>query len=126
MCLMMLKHFTKRQNFRLVQNESICRRNSKRGGGGVLQTKYYSGACVNPFPNKPFFFTFLHYKSFENNVEKGEIARNEQFLLFPQFFQPVLRTLPFSSNLTLSSASYFSLEESKIYLLGKKGLKKTL
>ena len=25
-------------------------------------------------------------KSFENTVEKGEIARNEQFLLSPQFF----------------------------------------
>ena len=30
--------------------------------------------------------TCLHYKSLENNVGKGEIARNEQFLLFPQCF----------------------------------------
>ena len=29
------------------------------------------------------------YKSFENIVRKGEIARNEQFLLFPQCFLPV-------------------------------------
>ena len=28
------------------------------------------------------------YVSFENTVGKGEIARNEQFLLFPQFFYP--------------------------------------
>ena len=28
-------------------------------------------------------------KSFENTVEKGEIARYEQFLLLPQFFLPV-------------------------------------
>ena len=28
-------------------------------------------------------FTCLQYKSFENTVGKGEIARNEQFLLFP-------------------------------------------
>ena len=34
-------------------------------------------------------FTCLLYKSFENTVEKGEIARNEQFLLFPQCFLPV-------------------------------------
>ena len=27
----------------------------------------------------------LQYKSFENTVGKGEIARKEQFLLFPQF-----------------------------------------
>ena len=31
-------------------------------------------------------FTCLQYKSFENTVGKGEIARNEQFLLFPQCF----------------------------------------
>ena len=27
----------------------------------------------------------LQYNSFENTVGKGEIARNEQFLLFPVF-----------------------------------------
>ena len=32
--------------------------------------------------------------SLENTVGKGEIARNEQFLLFPQCFLPILR--PFS------------------------------
>ena len=40
----------------------------------------------NPFPNKPWFFTCLQYRSFENTVGKGEIARYEQFLLFPQCF----------------------------------------
>ena len=30
----------------------------------------------------------LQYKSFENTVGKGEIARNEQFLLFPSVFYP--------------------------------------
>ena len=34
----------------------------------------------------------LQYKSFENSVGKGEIACNEQFLLFPQCFLPVWRT----------------------------------
>ena len=29
------------------------------------------------------------YKPFENTVGKGEIDRNEQFLLFPQCFLPV-------------------------------------
>ena len=29
------------------------------------------------------------YKSFENTVGKGEIAHNEQFLLFQQFFLPI-------------------------------------
>ena len=36
--------------------------------------------------------TCMQYKSFENTVGKGEIARNEQFLLFPQCFLPVWRT----------------------------------
>ena len=30
---------------------------------------------------------WLQYNSFKNTMGKGEIARNEQFLLFPQCFQ---------------------------------------
>ena len=44
------------------------------------------------FSNKPWFFTCLQYKSFKNTVGKGEIARNEQFLPFPQCFLPFWRT----------------------------------
>ena len=48
---------------------------------------------------------------------KGEIARKEQFLLFPQCFLPIwMDFLPFSSNLI---ANFFSLEESKVCHLGK-------
>ena len=36
-------------------------------------------------------FTYLRYKSLENTVGKGEIARNEQFHLFPQYFLPIWR-----------------------------------
>ena len=36
--------------------------------------------CINPFPNKPWVFTCLQYKGFEN------IALYKQFLLFPQCF----------------------------------------
>ena len=32
--------------------------------------------------------------AFENIVGKGEIARNEQFLLFPQYFQLIEITSP--------------------------------
>ena len=67
----------------------------------------------------PDFFTCLQHKSFENTVGKGEIARNEQFLLFPQCFLPFKKILPFSLNLKLSFANSFSLEESKICRLGK-------
>ena len=51
-----------------------------------------SALFFNPFPNKHLVFTFLQYKSFGNTVGKGEIARNEQFLLFPQCFLPVWRS----------------------------------
>ena len=56
---------------------------------------------------------------FENTVEKGEIVRNEQFLLFPQFSTRFENFLPFSSNLKLSSANSFSSEASKILSFGK-------
>ena len=49
-------------------------------------------------------FSCLQYKSLENTVRKGEIARNEQFLLFSERFQAIWKTfyhfrqnfLPFS------------------------------
>ena len=47
---------------------------------------------VLPFPRQAIVFTCLQYKSFENSVAKGEIARNEQFLLFRQCFLPFYRT----------------------------------
>ena len=46
----------------------------------------------SPFPKQAMVFKCLQYKSFENSVGKGEIAHNEQFLLFPQSFQPIWRT----------------------------------
>ena len=54
----------------------------------------------------PAFFMYLQCKSLENTVGKGEIACNENFL-------------PFTSNLKLSSAKSFDLEESKICCSGK-------
>ena len=71
-----------------------------------------------PFPKQALVFKCVRNKSFENTEGKGEIAHNEQFLHFPQCFLPLLeKFLPFSSNLKLSSANSFSLEESKICLL---------
>ena len=65
----------------------------------------------------------LHYKSLKKIVGEGEIARNEQFLLFPQCFLQVLKTFcHFHQISKLSSANSFSLEESKNLLLWK-GLK---
>ena len=44
------------------------------------------------FPKQALVFTCLHYKSFKNTVGKGEIAHNEQFLLYPQYFLLFRRT----------------------------------
>ena len=58
--------------------------------------KWTSGKMLvqsfNPFPKQALVFTCLQYKSFENTAGKGEIARNEQFLLFPQRFLSVFIT----------------------------------
>ena len=76
---------------------------------------HYRG--FNLFPNKP---CSGQYKAFENTVGKGEIARSKQFILFPQCFQSHLENLQaFSSNLLLSSANFFGLDESKICRLGR-------
>ena len=40
----------------------------------------------NPFPKQALVFTCLQEKSFKNTLGKGEIAHNEQFLLYPQCF----------------------------------------
>ena len=65
-------------------------------------------------------FTCLEYKWFENSVGKGEIARNEQFLFFPQGFLSFLEKFPpLSSDIKLWSANSFNLEESKICWLEK-------
>ena len=44
-----------------------------------------------PFPKQALVFMRLQYKPFENTVEKGEIARNKQFLRFLQRFLHIWR-----------------------------------
>ena len=72
-----------------------------------------------PFPKQALFFTCLQYTSFENSVGKEEIARNEQFLLFPQCFLVLENFLLFPLNLKLSFANSFSLQNSRICRFGK-------
>ena len=70
-------------------------------------------------PSQGHFLTPLGNMPFQNTVGKGEIAHNEQFLLFPQCFSTRLDNfLPFSSNLKLSSANCFNLDQSKILSSG--------
>ena len=54
-----------------------------------------------PFPEQALVFTCLQHKSFENTVEKGEIACNKQLLLFLVFSTFFKNFLQFSSNLKL-------------------------
>ena len=58
-------------------------------------------------------------KPFENIVGKGENAGNQHFLLFPQCFLPVLKTIfNFSVTVALSSANTFNLDQFKKLLFG--------
>ena len=45
-----------------------------------------------PFPKQALVFTCLLYKSFENTAGKGEIAHDEQFLLFSLCFLSIWKT----------------------------------
>ena len=57
--------------------------------GNFLHGKGYPTSrslICQPFPKQALVFTCLPDKSFENTEGKGEIACNEQFLLFPQHF----------------------------------------
>ena len=73
--------------------------------------------CVNPFPIKPWFSRVCCTSLLTILREKEEITRNEQFPLFSHGVFTLLENfLPFFlSNLKLSSANTFSLEESKIF-----------
>ena len=54
----------------------------------IFVTDIMDKGNLKPFPKQTLVFTFLQNKSSENTVGKGEIAHNEQFLLFPQCFLP--------------------------------------
>ena len=86
-----------------------------------VQTKFLADNekfPFNPFPNKHWVLCVCSTSPLKT-LGKGDINCNEQFLLFTQCFLPVWKTLPFSSNLKLSSANSFSLEESEICCLRK-------
>ena len=63
--------------------------------------------ALNPLPHNNTF-----WRPWETNhlktLEKGEIACNEQFLLYPVFSTHLKNFLLFSSNLKLSSADCFN------------------
>ena len=56
-----------------------------------FQVHLKSGLCGKVL-TQTLVFMCQQYKSFEKTVGKGEIAHNQQFLLFPQGFPPLWRT----------------------------------
>ena len=52
----------------------------------IKDTYTYKVLVAYPFPKEALVFACLLYKSFENTVEKEEIAQKEQFLFFPKSF----------------------------------------
>ena len=50
---------------------------------------HYQNTKLKPFPKQALALRCMQYKSFENTVRKEEIARNEQFYIYPQCFLPV-------------------------------------
>ena len=59
----------------------------------ITRLKIRSSGSLTLSQTSPGFYG-LKYKSSENTVGKGEIARNEQFLLFPQCFLSFWRFSP--------------------------------
>ena len=73
----------------------------------------------NPFPNKPWFlYVCLQHKSYENTVRKGEIANEEQFLLFPQCFLTACRTLCHFHQIQNCCLQTLSVWKSKVCCMG--------
>ena len=74
---------------------------------------------MKPFPKQALVFTYLQYKSFENTAGKGEIAPNEQFLLFLQCFLRIWRTFCHFHQIQNWHLHALDLEESKKPSFGK-------
>ena len=76
-------------------------------------------ACVNRFPNKPWFLGVWSTSLLKTLWEKEKLLVMT-ISPFPTVFSTLIGNFtPFSSNSKLSSAKSFSLEESKICRLGK-------
>ena len=65
----------------------------KNAGNQYFLIFVQSFLSISPFSKQALVFTCVLYKSLENTVRQGEIAHNEQFLLFPQCFLPFQKTV---------------------------------
>ena len=73
----------------------------------------------NPFPNKPWNLRVCSTSLLKTLLEKEKLLVTSNFSFSHSVFHPFGELLPFLSNMKLSSANSFSLEESKICCLGK-------
>ena len=79
-------------------------------------------ANLTPYPFTPqiLILTHQHLTTFENIAGKGEIARNKQFLFFPQcFLLNQIFVSPFVHNFDILSVFAAELEDPKIAISGK-------
>ena len=80
----------------VIHHTKVCSKNKEKVHKTLIGRQFLlvTSDCpmfillINHIPNKPWFLRVC-IKTFENTVEKEEIARNEQFLLFPHCFLPV-------------------------------------
>ena len=87
--------------------------------GLFQQWNYQHIILFNHFPNKLRFSHVCSTSLLKTLWGKGEIARNEQFLLFPQCFLPVWRTFCHFYQIRNCRLQSFSVRKSKMCRLGK-------
>ena len=83
---------------------------------GKVHRKMNACDCVvkrKPFPKQALVFACLQYKSFENTVGKGEIARYEQYLLYPQCFLPIWKSSCYFHQIQNCHLQTLKLEDSE-------------
>ena len=101
----------------------IIKKNCEISRVSVFVKFHFETICIMQmysFPNKPLFLRVCSTNLLKTLWKKGEIARNEQFLLFPPCFLPFWRTFcHFHQISTCRLQILFNLEVSKIFCLGK-------
>ena len=79
----------------------------------------YRSTALNPFPNKPWFLRVYSKNLLKTLWEKEKLLVTSNFSFSHSVFYPLRELSVISSNLKLSSANSFNLEESKMLSFGK-------
>ena len=81
---------------------------------------YLESICsrlINPFPNKPWFLRVCSTSPLKTLWEQEKLLVTSNFFFY-QCFLPFMENFQPFSNLKLSSAKSFNLDQSKIFLSG--------